>query len=227
LLATVLLVGVGERINRPYPVLVNLIGEAVARSGLTLTVPFACYLLASAIGASGVLAVLAAALFLGRSGDDETGVADRLSGGAFWDTMELLVTTRTLAVGIPAACRPLQRLALGPPARDHPVGQVQVGPAGRGCVGSAAPSGEGHRGEPVGRTVMVLTSTPAGWVIAQTIVLASWSADSMARSGSSPPASKKLVSTAPGLIRVTPTPSPVTMRPVFSASPVTAHFVAP
>jgi CPA1 family monovalent cation:H+ antiporter len=39
-----------------------------------------------------VLAVLAAALFLGRSGDDDAGVEDRLSGGAFWDTVELLIT---------------------------------------------------------------------------------------------------------------------------------------
>jgi Na+/H+ antiporter len=70
----------------------GFIGEATARSGLTLIVPFVCYLVASAVDASGVLAVLAAALFLGRSGDDDAGVADRLSGGAFWDTLEMLIT---------------------------------------------------------------------------------------------------------------------------------------
>lgn len=70
----------------------GLISEATARSGLTLIVPFVCYLVASAVDASGVLAVLAAALYLGRSGDDDAGVADRLSGGAFWDTLEMLIT---------------------------------------------------------------------------------------------------------------------------------------
>ena len=70
----------------------GLISDATARSGLTLIVPFVCYLVASAIDASGVLAVLAAALFLGRSGDDDAGVVDRLSGGAFWDTLDMLIT---------------------------------------------------------------------------------------------------------------------------------------
>jgi monovalent cation/hydrogen antiporter len=78
--------------------LLTLIPETTARSGLTLIVPFACYLLADAGHASGVLAVLAAGLFLGRSGDDEAGVADRLSGGAFWDTVELLITGAAFAL---------------------------------------------------------------------------------------------------------------------------------
>ena len=70
----------------------------MARNGLTLIVPFACYLLAAGIHASGVLAVLAAGLFLGRSADDEAAVADRLSGGAFWDTVELLITGAAFAL---------------------------------------------------------------------------------------------------------------------------------
>jgi monovalent cation/hydrogen antiporter len=70
----------------------GLISEATARNGLTLIVPFVCYLVASAVDASGVLAVLAAALYLGRSGEDDAGVEDRLSGGAFWDTLEMLIT---------------------------------------------------------------------------------------------------------------------------------------
>jgi monovalent cation/hydrogen antiporter len=72
--------------------LLGLIAETSARNGLTLIVPFVCYLLASGIHASGVLAVLAAGLYLGRSSDDAAGVADRLSGGAFWETAELLIT---------------------------------------------------------------------------------------------------------------------------------------
>ncbi|MEV0586386.1 sodium:proton antiporter [Nonomuraea sp. NPDC050310] len=68
------------------------IAEETARNALTLVVPFATYLAADAIGASGVLAVLAAGLTLGRSTDQDAGVKDRLYGGAFWDTLELLIT---------------------------------------------------------------------------------------------------------------------------------------
>jgi monovalent cation/hydrogen antiporter len=70
----------------------SFITETDARNGLTLIVPFACYLLASGLHASGVLAVVAAGLYLGRSGDDDAGVSDRLGGGAFWNTAELLLT---------------------------------------------------------------------------------------------------------------------------------------
>jgi monovalent cation/hydrogen antiporter len=85
-------VGVGLVVAWLSGKLLTLIAETDARSGLTLIVPFVCYLLASAIDASGVLAVLAAGLYRGRSSDDDVGVADRLSGGAFWDTLELLIT---------------------------------------------------------------------------------------------------------------------------------------
>jgi monovalent cation/hydrogen antiporter len=102
----------------------TVIGEATARSGLTLIVPFVCYLAASAVDASGVLAVLAAALFLGRSGDDEAGVKDRLSGGAFWDTVEMLITgvafgliglelREVLDTGVDVAGTVLPALAIG------------------------------------------------------------------------------------------------------------------
>ncbi len=63
-----------------------------ARSGFTLVVPFGTYLLADAAHASGVLAVLTVGLILGSAEAEETGVSDRLIGGAFWDTLELIVT---------------------------------------------------------------------------------------------------------------------------------------
>lgn len=78
--------------------LLGQLTETTARSGLTLIVPFACYLVAAAIESSGVLAVLAAGLYLGRRGDDDAGVADRLGGGAFWDTIELLITGAAFAL---------------------------------------------------------------------------------------------------------------------------------
>lgn len=82
-------------------------------------------------------------------------------------------------------------------------------------------------GCPSGRTTTVLTSTPAGWVMAQTTESAIWPAVSSSPGGSPPVPSQKGVSTRPGAIRVTPTPHCVTSRRVFSASPVTAHLVAP
>jgi monovalent cation/hydrogen antiporter len=63
-----------------------------ARSGFTLVVPFGTYLLADSVHGSGVLAVLTVGLMLGSAEAEETGVSDRLIGGAFWDTLELLVT---------------------------------------------------------------------------------------------------------------------------------------
>ncbi|GAA4066160.1 cation:proton antiporter [Nonomuraea soli] len=86
--AVLLGIGVGLLAKR----LRDGIAELTARSGLTLVVPFATYLAADAIAASGVLAVLAAGLTMGRSGFDDLGVSDRLYGGAFWDTLELLIT---------------------------------------------------------------------------------------------------------------------------------------
>jgi CPA1 family monovalent cation:H+ antiporter len=85
-------VGVGLAVAWLARRLLTRITGTSARSGLTLVVPFATYLIADAAGASGVLAVLAVGLALGRPQDEETGVSDRLIGGAFWDTLELLIT---------------------------------------------------------------------------------------------------------------------------------------
>ncbi|GAB3671876.1 Na+/H+ antiporter [Actinocorallia lasiicapitis] len=63
-----------------------------ARNALTLVFPFAVYLLADVVHASGVIAVLAGSLYLGQTSDDESGVSDRLTGTAFWETIELLIT---------------------------------------------------------------------------------------------------------------------------------------
>ncbi|GAA3231721.1 sodium:proton antiporter [Actinocorallia longicatena] len=63
-----------------------------ARNALTLVFPFAVYLLADLVHSSGVLAVLVGSLYLGQTTDDESGVSDRLTGSAFWETIELLIT---------------------------------------------------------------------------------------------------------------------------------------
>jgi CPA1 family monovalent cation:H+ antiporter len=65
--------------------------DVVASNGLTLVLPFAVYLAADALHASGVIAVVVAALQLGQSSDADASEA-RLSGAAFWNVVEMLVT---------------------------------------------------------------------------------------------------------------------------------------
>ncbi|KAE8765010.1 cation:proton antiporter [Georgenia thermotolerans] len=62
-----------------------------ARNALRLVLPFAVYLIAEELGVSGVIAVVVAALQMG-SAQQVDAVEDRLTGKAFWDVVELLVT---------------------------------------------------------------------------------------------------------------------------------------
>jgi monovalent cation/hydrogen antiporter len=65
--------------------------DTTGRSALTLVLPFAVYLAADKIGASGVVAVVVLALQLrATSGADEA--EERLVQRSFWDVVELLVT---------------------------------------------------------------------------------------------------------------------------------------
>jgi monovalent cation/hydrogen antiporter len=65
--------------------------DVVASNGLTLVLPFAVYLAADALGASGVIAVVVAALQLRQYSDADASEA-RLTGSAFWNVVEMLVT---------------------------------------------------------------------------------------------------------------------------------------
>ena len=65
--------------------------SSVARSGLTLVIPFAIYIASEEIHASGVIAVVVGAVQMSSTiGDLEP--EDRLSGTAFWGVLELLIT---------------------------------------------------------------------------------------------------------------------------------------
>ena len=65
--------------------------DTTGRSALTLVLPFAVYVAADEVGASGVVAVVVLALQLrAASGEDEA--AERLVQRSFWDVVELLVT---------------------------------------------------------------------------------------------------------------------------------------
>ena len=67
------------------------LADVAARTGLTLVLPFLVYLAAEELGASGVVAVVVAALQTNRNQGAEQG-EDRLSGAAIWDVVEVLVT---------------------------------------------------------------------------------------------------------------------------------------
>lgn len=66
------------------------VNDSVLRNALTWVVPFATYLLAEEIKASGVIAVVIAAIELHSRAD--IGAEDRLSGQSFWETVEMLFT---------------------------------------------------------------------------------------------------------------------------------------
>jgi CPA1 family monovalent cation:H+ antiporter len=65
--------------------------DVVASNGLTLVLPFAVYLAADALHASGVIAVVVVALQLRQHSDADASEA-RLTGAAFWNVVEMLVT---------------------------------------------------------------------------------------------------------------------------------------
>ncbi|MFY9635767.1 Na+/H+ antiporter [Pseudarthrobacter sp. BIM B-2242] len=69
----------------------RLVASMVARSAVTLVVPFAAYILAEEVHASGVIAVVVTALEMKRHSRPED-AAERITRTAFWDVVELLVT---------------------------------------------------------------------------------------------------------------------------------------
>lgn len=68
----------------------NRVHDVTARNALTWVVPFAVYLIAEELGASGVIAVVIAAVELNSRAAVEA--EDRLSGRSFWETVEMLFT---------------------------------------------------------------------------------------------------------------------------------------
>jgi monovalent cation/hydrogen antiporter len=77
--------------------LADRLTDPVAPSALTLVLPFAVYLAADGIEASGVIAVVVAALQT-RQRADADDVEQRLTGGAFWNVVEMLVTAAAFAL---------------------------------------------------------------------------------------------------------------------------------
>ncbi len=71
--------------------LIGVIDSSTARSAVTLVVPFAVYILAEELHASGVIAVVVTALEIKRRSRPQD-AAERITGSAFWDVTELLAT---------------------------------------------------------------------------------------------------------------------------------------
>lgn len=84
-------VGVGLAAAWAAARVIRWLTSPVARSALTLVVPFAVYMLAEEVHGSGVIAVVVAAVSLSDR-NDEIGAQDRLTSSAFWHVLELLVT---------------------------------------------------------------------------------------------------------------------------------------
>lgn len=91
LVGAVVAVLVGMLMGYVTSVISRLVTALVARSAITLVVPFAAYILAEELHASGVIAVVVVALEIKRHARPED-AAERVTKTAFWDVVELLVT---------------------------------------------------------------------------------------------------------------------------------------
>ena len=83
-------VGVGWLIGYGSAKLIDWMNSTVARNAFTWVIPFATYVLAEEIHASGVIAIVIAAVELNSR--VKVGAEDRLTGHAFWETVEMLFT---------------------------------------------------------------------------------------------------------------------------------------
>lgn len=81
----------GFLIGRLSAILLRAVHSATARNALTWTLPFIAYVGAEEIYASGVIAVVVAAVEL-TSNTRAEAAEDRVSGASFWSVVELLIT---------------------------------------------------------------------------------------------------------------------------------------
>ncbi len=91
LLGAAIAIVVGMLMGWLTGIITKLISSSVARSAVTLVVPFAAYILAEEVHASGVIAVVVTALEIKRHARAED-ATERITRAAFWDVVELLVT---------------------------------------------------------------------------------------------------------------------------------------
>ncbi|MDY2941041.1 MAG: sodium:proton antiporter [Varibaculum sp.] len=90
LYAATLALVLGLVIGTLFAFLLDWIASTVARNALTWVIPFLTYIVAEEIHASGVIAIVIAAVQLNSRA--ATRAADRLTGHSFWETIEMLFT---------------------------------------------------------------------------------------------------------------------------------------
>lgn len=83
---------VGVAVAWPARLVLHRLGDPVVQGAFTVALPYAAYLAAEALRASGVLAVLVAGLALTRARYQVFDAAARLTGRAFWSIVDLLLT---------------------------------------------------------------------------------------------------------------------------------------
>ncbi|MFI7008046.1 Na+/H+ antiporter [Streptomyces sp. NPDC050145] len=91
-LSAVVAIAVGFGLAWTANKLMDYLGDATLQVGLTLLVPYASYVLAEELHGSGVLAVVTTAMFMVEHAFDADDVMTRLTGRAFWDVVDTLVT---------------------------------------------------------------------------------------------------------------------------------------
>ncbi|MDQ4501112.1 sodium:proton antiporter [Sinomonas sp. ASV322] len=90
-LGIALAVGIGVLMGYAAKLVTWLVSAGIARTAVSLVVPFAAYILAEEVHASGVIAVVVVALETKRHARPED-AAERVTQAAFWDVVEMLAT---------------------------------------------------------------------------------------------------------------------------------------
>lgn len=83
---------VGFAVGTLSNIVARNISDTVARSAITLVVPFAVYLMTERLNASGVIAVVIAAIQMNSYKIDAFTAEDRMVNHSFWRVIELLIT---------------------------------------------------------------------------------------------------------------------------------------
>ncbi|HZE40103.1 MAG TPA: sodium:proton antiporter [Stackebrandtia sp.] len=91
-------VAIGFAVGFVSKVLLDRIADSRLTTALSLLVPYIAYVPADDLHASGVLAVLATAFYLGARSMDPDDIEGRLVRGSFWDVTELMVTAVTFGI---------------------------------------------------------------------------------------------------------------------------------
>jgi CPA1 family monovalent cation:H+ antiporter len=93
LAASVLGIGAGLLLALVAGKVLDWLTDPILAGAFTVVLPFAAYAAGEEIGGSGVLAVLAIGLVLGRASYHLLDAETRLIGSAFWSTIDLLLTS--------------------------------------------------------------------------------------------------------------------------------------